>query len=65
MRDRPTLAPLPAIEPHLTADDVAALLKVSRKRVYALPIRKQPVGRAVRYRLSDVHLYLAQQRGAA
>jgi excisionase family DNA binding protein len=59
------------MEALLTADDVAALLAVDRKRVYELAARWQPeylrlpsvkLGeRQVRFRASDVERYIAER----
>jgi predicted DNA-binding transcriptional regulator AlpA len=53
----------------LDVTDVAKMLKLYRrdkvtlniKRVYELPIRKTKIGGSVRYRESDVRLYINMQ----
>lgn len=47
------------MEPLMTVEEVADVLKIKPKRVYELPIRKTKVGARVRYAPGDVRLYLA------
>ena len=54
--------------PLLTADEVAAILRVSRAHVYAIRHRVGYVqlGRALRFKLEDVERFIASQaRGTA
>lgn len=52
----------PPIEPLLDANDVAKLLKVARKTVYALhrsrELQSVSIGAAVRFRPEDVRAYV-------
>jgi predicted DNA-binding transcriptional regulator AlpA len=61
-------APAPtsvSLEPLMTAEQVAAVLGVSRKRVYELPIPSVRISpRAIRWRPSDVQRWLADRTAA-
>ena len=49
--------------PHLLNNkEVSAILGVSAKRVYELPIKRTPIGRCVRYHPDDVVRFINSHR---